>query len=44
MVDGEFEEENKKVGLKFRGSTNQRIINVPESLKNKKAILVTLDK
>ena len=44
LVDGEFEEENKKVGLHFRGSTNQRILDVPESIKNKKAVLFTLDK
>ena len=44
LVDGEFEEENKKVGLRFRGSTNQRILDVSESLKNKKAVLFTLDK
>ena len=44
MVDGKFEEENKKVGLRFKGSTNQRIIDVRESLKNKKAVLFALDK
>lgn len=35
IVDGEFQEENKLVDLKFRGSTNQRKIDVPSSLKNK---------
>lgn len=44
MVDGKFEEENKKVGLRFKGSTNQRIIDIQESLKNKKAVLFALDK
>lgn len=33
MVDGEFEEENKIVDLKFRGSTNQKKIDVQASLK-----------
>lgn len=33
MVDGEFVEEKKLVDLKFRGSTNQKKIDVKESLK-----------
>lgn len=33
MVDGEFEEQNKIVDLKFRGSTNQKKIDVQASLK-----------
>lgn len=37
LVDGKFEIENKSLSIKFRGSTNQRIINVPKSLKNEKA-------
>ncbi len=41
LVDGRFVESQKKANLKFRGSENQRIINVPESLKVHK--LVTLD-
>lgn len=32
IVDGKFEEVNKKVGLKFRGSSNQRLIDVQTSL------------
>lgn len=38
MVDGEFVEEKKLVDLKFRGSTNQRKIDVQESIKNGKTI------
>ena len=38
MVDGEFVEENKLVDLKFRGSTNQKKIDVQASLKEDKII------
>ena len=38
LVDGKFEEDKKDLNLKFRGSSNQRIINVPESLKAHKVI------
>ncbi len=33
LVDGEFVEEYKVLNLKFRGSKNQRLIDVPASLK-----------
>ena len=38
MVDGQFEEENKLIDLKFRGSTNQRKIDVQKSLKNNEVV------
>ncbi len=39
LVDGEFIEEKKNIMLKFRGSENQRLINIPKTLKNKKITL-----
>ena len=38
MVDGEFVEEKKLADLKFRGSTNQRKIDVKASLKENKVV------
>ena len=40
LVDGKFEIENKSLNIKFRGSTNQRIINVPKSLKTGKVVQI----
>ena len=38
MVDGKFEEEKKDLSLRFRGSSNQRILDVQESLKEHKPV------
>lgn len=40
MVDGEFKEEEKSVALRFKGSANQRTIDVPASLKAGHAVIV----
>ncbi len=39
LVDGEFVLEKKSLTLRFRGSTNQRIIDLNESRKKKKIVL-----
>lgn len=38
IVDGKFEEENKDLKLRFRGSSNQRILDVQESLKENRPV------
>ena len=38
LVDGPFVEQQKNIMLRFRGSENQRILNVPKSLLENKAI------
>lgn len=42
IVDGKFIEEKKDLRLKFKGSSNQRTINVKESLKNNDVVLMDL--
>ncbi len=39
LVDGEFHIEEKNLALRFRGSSNQRIINVTESLDKNAVVL-----
>lgn len=40
LVDGKFILAKKSFDVKFRGSTNQRIIDVPKSLETNKVVLV----
>ena len=39
IVDGRFVREKKDLSLRFRGSSNQRIINVPASLQSGQVVL-----
>ena len=39
LVDGPFIQAKKNLSLRFRGSENQRLINVPESLKRGETVL-----
>lgn len=41
LVDGEFVLEKKDISLRFRGSANQRIIDVPKTLKEGKITVLT---
>ena len=39
LVDGKFDLSKKNIRLKFRGSENQRVLNLPETLKTKTPVL-----
>ena len=42
VVDGKYEPAKKNMFLKFRGSENQRIINVPQSLKKNTVVIADI--
>ena len=42
LVDGEFIEERKDISLRFRGSSNQRLIDLPKTRQQKKIILLEI--
>ena len=42
LIDGRFDIEKKSMGLRFRGSDNQRAIDVPKSLLNESVVLYPL--
>ena len=43
LIDGKFEEANKNLMIKYRGSSNQRVINVKDTLNKGKIIQYSLN-
>lgn len=40
LIDGKFEVENRNINLKYRGSSNQRVIDIAKTREQKKIILM----
>ncbi len=43
IVDGKFELEKRNLSLKFRGSENQRLIDVPKSIQENKIVWTSVE-
>ena len=43
LIDGKFELSKKSLDIKFRGSSNQRVIDVPSSLELHKVVEIDID-
>lgn len=43
LIDGRFEEDKKDLKLKYRGSSNQRVIDVPASINKEEVVLLKID-
>lgn len=44
LIDGEYIQEKRNLNIRFKGSENQRIIDIPASLKTGKVVLITDEK
>lgn len=43
IIDGKFEIANRNIKLKYRGSSNQRVIDVKKSLKSGNTVVIEVD-
>lgn len=43
LIDGPFIQEQKDLTLKWRGSANQRVIDVPQTLRQNKLVILDVD-